>query len=141
MDCQWVLGSTYWNTSWSKANVFQNCNFLNRDIFSLKKYMNNLLWIKGLKQKKVKNLNDHFGTNIYLRARHRCAFSQFLGIFSKQTWFKVLLSWYFIVNVFAHCVRVPIAKRVHFMNSSFGIHRGSHPKFERNWTKIADFTK
>ena len=43
MDCQWVLGSTYWNTSWSKANVFQNCNFLNRDIFSLKKYMNNLL--------------------------------------------------------------------------------------------------
>ena len=24
MDCQWVLGSTYWNTSWSKANVFQN---------------------------------------------------------------------------------------------------------------------
>ena len=31
-------------------------------------------------------------------ARQRCVFSQFLGIFSKQTWLKVLLSSYFIVK-------------------------------------------
>ena len=34
----------------------------------------------------------------WYRARQRCAFSQFLGIFSKQTWLKVLLSLCFIVK-------------------------------------------
>ena len=50
------------------------------------------------------NLQKYDGTaevstvSIWRKACQACVHSQLFGIFSKQTWLKVLLSWYFIVK-------------------------------------------